>query len=120
MALNQTSRRSLILAAMVCATGGFMAGSSRSQVQHGEPTGEIGRYQFSIGQSVAGNHQANSYVIFDTKTARAWEMNVRKFDLDGADVEWYRIPSPLDPMQKVELEKVRPAAAKPDDTPEPN
>jgi hypothetical protein len=78
MALNQWSKRSLVLVAAICALGGFLAGSSSSQVaprvlregefQGGRDTSatESGRYQMLVGQS------KGTYIIFDTATARYW------------------------------------------------
>jgi len=81
MALNKWSRRSIALAIVLCAIGGFMVGSSSSQVsvpdlgnaprerQHeiaaGRHPPEAGRYQM-----VAGHY--NTYIIFDTATAQHW------------------------------------------------
>lgn len=120
MALNRLSRHSLILIATICALGGFLAGSSRSQVQPGEPAGEVGRYQYSIDVRVMGDKNINNYFIFDTKTACAWEMDVRLIDDEGVHLQWKRIPSPFDPVQTVGLAQVKPPAPNPGTTSKSN
>jgi hypothetical protein len=114
MGLNRISGRFLVVFAAICTIGGFLAGSSRSQTERAEPPSEVGRFKFSR-ESVVGNRAANNYVIFDTKTGRAWEMDIRG-DLEGEGLEWYAIPSPFDPSQKI----VKTPAPKPDAKPESN
>ncbi|HEY3963576.1 MAG TPA: hypothetical protein VGM05_03400 [Planctomycetaceae bacterium] len=80
MAVNQWSKRSLVLVVSVCAIGGFLIGSASSQsvrqasqkereYEEDAPTRapEAGRYQ--MVQTSAGT------VIFDTRTAHYWQRN---------------------------------------------
>src|SRR5262245_6879650 len=79
MALNPWSKRSLIIAAAICLTGGFLVGSSSSQqairrvsdesdvpvARRPKEGPEIGRYQMVGGPG--------GKIIFDTLTARFWQ-----------------------------------------------
>jgi hypothetical protein len=78
MALNPWSKRSLIIAAAICLTGGFLIGSSSSQdvrrradesdvaaPSRRKEGPEIGRYQMVGGPGAK--------IIFDTVTARYWQ-----------------------------------------------
>jgi hypothetical protein len=78
MALNQWSKRSLILVAAICAVGGFLIGSSSSQ--ESKPVGdkgEVGRYQMA----------PNGKLIFDTKTGQFWDHHSYE-GLGGSREEW--------------------------------
>jgi hypothetical protein len=76
IALNQWSKRSFVMVAAICLTGGFLIGSSSSQDvtrrgSNGAEAGrrkdgpEVGRYQMVGGPGAK--------IIFDTVTARFWE-----------------------------------------------
>jgi hypothetical protein len=55
-------------------------------------------------------------VVFYTKTAKAWELQV-VVDVDGdREMQWFAIPSPFDPVQKI----VNFPADKSDEKPESN
>jgi hypothetical protein len=76
IALNQWSKRSLVIVAAICLTGGFLIGSSSSQevIKRGSNGSEVGRRKDGpeIGryQMVGG---PGAKIIFDTMTARFWQ-----------------------------------------------
>ena len=83
MALNQWSKRSLVLVAAIFAVGCFLIGSSSSQDAKRAAEGEeVGRYQLVVG-AVGGD------TIFDTKTGRFWQMG------DDRTQPWVQYPSPI-------------------------
>ena len=82
MALNQWSRRSLMLLAAIFAVGGFLIGSSSGQnAKRGAAESEVGRYQIVAGKI--------NLTVFDTKTAHIWQLS-----LDDPD-KWDEIPGPF-------------------------
>jgi hypothetical protein len=86
MALNQWSRRALVLVASVIAVAGFLIGSSSSQeVRRVAGEGEVGRYHM-----VAGNGADPALKVFDTKTGRYWLR-----ELTTAGEKWTEHPGPL-------------------------
>jgi hypothetical protein len=100
MAVNQWSKRSLILVLSVCAIGGFLIGSASSQSVRRAPqkegeyeedaltrAPEVGRYQ--MVQTSAGT------VIFDTRTAHYWQR------MNGVDANrWNKYPAPWEKDEK--------------------
>jgi len=89
MALNQWSKRSLVLLIAVCAIGGFLIGSSSSQEANAtRDKGEIGpgRYQMVVSPGAR--------MIFDTKTARFWQET--SYSDNAAESRWIEHSAPWD------------------------
>src|SRR5262245_35562729 len=102
LTMATSSRRCLILAAAVCAFGGFLLGSSSSQDKDkndSDRRGAEGRYQ------LVANTQFGTWIVFDTRTARGWAISGNAFHPDLVAGDWKAIASPFDPVTKEIIEK---------------
>lgn len=91
MALNQWSRKTLVLVVSVCTLGGFLLGSSSSQdAGPAARAGAVGRYQMV--------NSSGGLVVIDTMTARYWERIIRGGD--ASLEEWHEHRAPWEQAKK--------------------